>query len=965
MHRNKHHSTTYTNSLSRHASLLLSASPTIINSPHQTRTNTTTNINNTGAGDSSGANSEVSSSKSDNNISNTNNHNHSHNSDIHTHNSTLNNTNNMGSEAAATDLPSSSTPLCASSPQQKDLLNNQQQQQQHQQPPQQQQQMNRQLSSSLLQPQASLQQRRNVSLGLLSASSQQSLASNLKDNKDNLSGSSTDNHTDESSSAESVANLNKSQGISLKKLDGIQRLVAAHSNYNKLYALNDFSGPGVGPKRPFELPPKLPPPPPWVPKVSSSDYSVSQWAQDCFNETRVDLLDPRPSSSNSSGNTPESTNSFQQAHVRSSSAGLPVQQNTLTMSTPRTNPRGNLPKTTSITIDSAISKLHQRLQQKQQQNQEPQQSHHLQPRRQLSHQQQQLNQETLQLIQQMRRNKQQQQQQQRGQETLQLLQLRQRNKQHQLMMQRQQGQLIWQQHRARQQQIVNRQQITSPQRHLITKPTNQQFNIVRRLDTQSSGTAQLLDSTGSRPISVKNLLSNVSPGSNSVDSAPLNRNGSTITSAQFNLLAQKIKETLETECANKNQAGNLSSEDKKKFQENLIALLKQEIAAVAKSANLKFNSPPANRSRPVEQNSFNLKCSPQTLFNTIRRETSLLLSRRERVSNQSTHNNRINDANSLLNRDSDLRQSYKIINRHATTSHDVPASVNSSRQSTYQLQQTVKIVIPPTEYYQNPNAQSRLSDQKREESENFVAVKSEDSSNSSTMRPALTYQVIRKKLKAFQDNNQIYLGYGLFSNSNNESRLLSRSKKLPQKSLDKIVDRLQAKCSGSLSKTQPQQRSNPISLQQRIINSSADLLRVAAGGRTTGSVTGVTPIPVFRSSLTGSQRGDWLNTGSFESRVAKSKKLKRPNNFGLKIANLIEREHPQPNKDQITVDQFAKCLNLVRATDIPIRRHREQLESEMKWKLPVSNRPLRLRRVRGERMPPSASYKATRKAGLQ
>lgn len=94
----------------------------------------------------------------------------------------------------------------------------------------------------------------------------------------------------------------------------------------------------------------------------------------------------------------------------------------------------------------------------------------------------------------------------------------------------------------------------------------------------------------------------------------------------------------------------------------------------------------------------------------------------------------------------------------------------------------------------------------------------------------------------------------------------------------------------------------------------------------------------------------------------KLKKAKRLNQFPLRVNRNI---NPQP-ASKITVEQFAKCLNLVRPNDPSLRRHQEK-QSDIKWRLPMSDRPLRLRRIYGEkaRMPASASYRAARKAGLQ
>lgn len=438
---------------------------------------------------------------------------------------------------------------------------------------------------------------------------------------------------------EGYINFKKPQNEMFKRLDGkIQKIVAAHSNLNKLYALNDFSSLGVGPKRPFELPPQLPPPPPWVPKVAGE--FGNQWNE----------------SPNNSLNSPDDATNNELIDLRPDPL---MYSSDLVMKAPmKHNSRSNMltTKSSSPTIESAISKLHQRRQQQEQQ----------------------------------------------------------------------------------------------------------------KLNLGS-------DQTVKQPIKEPAPCSSSSSSTNPVP---------TITSNKFSLIVQQLKEDLRR--APRPQ--KTTPEERRKFREDLITVLKEEIFAITKSAKLK--SVPLNnlKSKPkvAEQQSLLLN-SPQTLFNTIRRETSLLLNKRENVG----------------------RSSLSLLSDQQTFNRQNLKSIH--RQPINKLQ-TIKVIVPPTEYY-----------------------------------------------------------------------------------------------------------------------------------------------PCHR----------------FDSKEStKSKKAKRFHCIGLKLGNYLDRECPQQSTEKITVEQFAKCLNLVRPNDISLQRHQEQLlQSDSKWRIPVGNRPLRLRSVRLRNrekihMPASASYRATRKVGL-
>lgn len=468
--------------------------------------------------------------------------------------------------------------------------------------------------------------RRQSSTSLLASSN---LDNDIQLNSDNLFNNSLNN--------EDFINFKKPQNEIFKKLDGkIQKIVAAHSNLNKLYALNDFSELGVGPKRPFELPPQLPPPPPWVPKVTNE-----------FNNSCNDELQ---------STTSTSTSVEELSDMRSNSA-TPARQSLL-MAKQSMNrvPQGlvSKPRLSSASIESAISKLHQMRQQKQNQQSKPKPN--------------------------------------------------------------------------------------TPNK--ILSPVKKQPHP-----------------------STSNPASNLS--------APTH-----VTPAQFSMWVQRIRETLETARASNDQVGNMSNEDKKKFQKQLLSVLTREIITVTKQkeiqTRLKSNVNICTKpDKAPQQRPIFARTSPQTLFNTIRRETSLLL------------NKKAQPARSSLS----LLSTQQVIKRPN-------CEVASSPPKQFaRLYHTIKVIVPPTKYHKHPKS-----------------------------------------------------------------------------------------------------------------------------------------------------------------------------DVSLRLGNYLEKECPQPSNEQITLEQFAKCLNLVRANDASLQRHQEQLlQSETKWRLQASSRPLRLRRIRGERihMPASASYRATRKVGLQ
>lgn len=603
------------------------------------------------------------------------------------------------------------------------------------------------------------------------------------------------NESPSSSFSEEYINFKKPQNEIFKQIDGkIQKIVAAHSNLNKLYALNDFSSLGLGPKRPFELPPQLPPPPPWVPK-GGVDF-VSSWNEDSISPLSTldepsNMVNYRPSSSMLS-----STN-------MSRSKGNHIKTGLLTTA-----------KSPILTIDSAISRLHQR--------------------RHLQHNQQ----------------------------------------------------------------------------KFIKKQAHSTLNTALRSSIPSTSSS----STNS--------------------SAP------TITPAEFDILIGKIRETFRTEGATKTGEGTLSSVDGERFKNHLLEKLLKDIKTLSpfKNTEPRVSLPPPPRPRQTDPKLQSSLKSPKTIYDTICRETKLYLDKLKQTEARKANLSLLKPQH--INRSSNEDQTdvrrQPIVNR---------------------IQHTIKVVVPPTEFQQKLDTKEVVySGSNQPKLSRDVVLK-----ELSIQTPTLTYQVIRNKIRLFQMKNQIWLGSP--SCAPDWLNSTSRKKMSPQKSIGEIVNKLQAKWSSS--PTEPSLRMNhEPSPQQKLVESSAKLLQAS---RRTHSMSAPTPIPVFRSPLMNSSK-HYYSTSSSRLVSLKSKKSKNSQHLGLKLGNYLEKECPQPNTEKITLDQFAKCLNLVRANDACLERQKEKLSrSESRWRIPVGNRPLRLRRIRGERMtmPASASYRATSKVGLQ
>lgn len=671
------------------------------------------------------------------------------------------------------------------------------------------------------------------------------------------------NSSDDDLVPELNINFKKPQNEIFKKLDGkIQKIVAAHSNLNKLYALNDFAG--GGPRKPFELPPQLPRPPPWVPKVSS-DYGCSQWTEDALH----DMNRTHPINS---------AESFRQRPIIPGS-------NKVTRIVSKQEPRNDYsppPKQPPPTLDSAISKLHQRRQQQQQLQQQQQQSQSS-PQQKLS----------IQLV----------------------------NKPQTLPSKFQVPQP--QPRISQQAQKIHQLNIKPQQQNIVTTTS------VRDLFPGSSRAGANLAQFSSKDIGALNALIKAQKQQNLQQQIPLKEQSTGPTSIR----------------------PNLTPEERRKFQMELINIFRQEIAAVTKLARLKFQSPQlSERSRNNDQNSLLLKKSPQSLFNTIRRETSLLLNRKEPANRLGT---------SLLSE----------LNSNSRTTYGQPLQIRQA----FNRFQAIKVVVPPSEHFKHvcgkqPNGKDG-SEKTRCKCFESKAKNLEIDEWCPTRQFTLKYRNLQMKLyqlKYVQKRDEFNRKRGTSISmlpSDARRRLID-----PQKSLDNIVGRLQAKCMTSTS-------SSPVN-QQELLDQSSDISspvpespRVSQKPETYSPPQSPKPIPVFRSLAS---KGSFMSASAMvpNSRIVslKSKKARRLHYFGLRLGNYMEKDSAQPNTEKITIEQFAKCLNLVRANDVSLKRHQEKLlQAEPRWRIPVGDRPLRLRRIRGERvnMPPSASYRATRRIGLQ
>lgn len=384
----------------------------------------------------------------------------------------------------------------------------------------------------------------------------------------------------------------------------------------------------------------------------------------------------------------------------------------------------------------------------------------------------------------------------------------------------------------------------------------------------------------------------------------------------------------------------------------LINVFRQEIAAVSKLAKLKFQSPQSGgRPEIADQNSLLLKKSPQSLFNTIRRETSLLLNRRDAVARSGT---------SLL---SELQPASRSNLGH---------NLQSAFRPAFNRFQAIKVVVPPSEHFKHVCGKQPSGKEGAENSNCKCFESKAQNLNMDEWCPSqqftLKYRDLQMKLfqlKYVQRKDELNRKRGI-----SISMLPSDARKRtnnPQKSLDNIVGRLQAKCMSSTSSSpvNPGSHDPPSGLSSPV----PDTPRVVPKVESFSPPQSPKPIPVFRNSP---NKGTLTSSASMTSNNRlvnlKSKKAKRLHYFGLRLGNYMEKDSAQPTTEKITVEQFAKCLNLVRTNDASLKRQQERLrQSEPRWRLPVGDRPLRLRRICGERvhMPASASYKATRRVGLQ
>lgn len=636
---------------------------------------------------------------------------------------------------------------------------------------------------------------------LLLSASPTIIHSPLQSNTNNTTSYSDDELPDDN------INFKKPQNEIFKKLDGkIQKIVAAHSNLNKLYALNDFSG--AGPKKPFELPPQLPRPPPWVPKVSS-DYVCSQWAEDSTNNLNSRTLNQ------------------QLPQFRQSSSILGSTK--VTKITSNHDPKGNplVSKRPTLSIDSAILKLHQRRQQQTKQTQQkPQNST-----------QSSMSEQLLQQIQ----------------------KLAQRSTQHDAN--------------------TTRDPFPGPSR---------------------PGDFAQVDYT-KRPISIIP----VPPNQTSIEKT----------------------DSIRT---------NLTPDERRKFQMELINMFRQEIAAVTKLAKLKFSPQNDKRPKTFDQKSLLLKKSPQSIYNTIRRETSLLLNRKEPINRSGS---------SLLT----TKHPRNSLEPNWNAAVNIPVDRLRQIVSRYH---TIKVVIPPTEFHKHSCIEANKT-----MSENLVCRCYESSQSKDidqrcpTKSFTVEYDTLRKKLSRYR------LGIQLESEQ-------AKKRLATFDSFKRALDR-HSTWNQSLNRGQIPEPLLPESRINELLNSIIEPSQ-SSYDLSKSPLSSPRPIPVFMTPST--KGGIHYNNGNSTSasKIVRSKKARRLHQSSLKFTNYYERERPQ-HSERLTKDQFCKFLNLVRHDDDSLKKYRERISnSEMKFKLNYKDRPVRLRRIHGDmaRMPASASYKATRKVGL-
>jgi hypothetical protein len=666
------------------------------------------------------------------------------------------------------------------------------------------------------------------------------------------------NHCSDDELPDDNINFKKPQNEIFRKLDGkIQSIMAAHSNFNKLYALNDFSS--VGPRKPFELPPPLPRPPPWVPKISS-DYGCSKWAEETLNNLN------RVASEDADNNVRQST----------SGPGPNIVTRVASKGNVTPSNKGPVP-----TIDSAISKLHQRRQQQQ----------------------------------------------------IQALTVKpQQMKQHRIQVPQAQPRISQQAQKIHQLEMVPAPM--TPEMHLA-----------------------------------KNILIAAREGSSDKLKTQLGPTGRGALNAiiEMDKFTQQYR-SQQNDRQSKGSTGptsissDMTPEERRKFQIKLINIFTQEIQAATRLA--KVNFPKANeRPRIADQKSLLLKKSPQSLFNTIRHETSLLLNRKDPNRSGISMLNEQQSSSSRLQSGHNFQTPYRPINRY----------------------NTVKVVVPPTEFFKHVCGKQPSGKGNSENLECSCLESKAQLSNVDEWCPprqfSLKYRNLQMKLyqlKYIQKRDELNRRRGIsISMFPADAR---KNKPNPQKSLDKIVDRLQARCHSSNSSSPTNSGSQPKSSSQDSQEKTTESTSSASPKASQSYEISLSPpmspkpIPVYRSALTSGKSGSLAGSGSMllanNSKVAsqKMKKAKRLHHLGLRLNSYMDKDHPQPTTEKITLDQFAKCLNLVRSNDASLRRHQEKLmQSEIKWRIPMSDRPVRLRRIHGEkvRMPVSASYRATRKVGLQ
>lgn len=382
------------------------------------------------------------------------------------------------------------------------------------------------------------------------------------------------------------------------------------------------------------------------------------------------------------------------------------------------------------------------------------------------------------------------------------------------------------------------------------------------------------------------------------------------TTIKMSELAKLIKETFDAS----NRKADLSGND---IEENLMKTIRQQIvAAIAQvdknSTIFKTNSQRAQANLPSLKSQLKrLSNIGQSSISHARNETSLLLNKHARSN--------VSSGSSLL-------ASKQANNKNLVNQNSIPYKIESH---------TMKVIVPPSEQV-NP----AIVDQ--------ALIKKLRLKRPRTTHRRIDYNVLKSKIASFKNAYAKVARKGYHS----VPTFLNHTEKKPAKKLDFIVERLANKVVPVIEDEADNHQSDD-SIQLKDMNTSADVIQPPQLN------TQITPIPVFSSPSQSCNKNLYIYTHSggnvAKTGSMKSKLNKKGPSHSLRISNYTEKELPQPTIDKITVEQFARYLNLVHTDDVMLQKKRQQLmESEMNWKSPIGSRPLRFRRInRGERFNPS------------